>query len=432
MAISVIYSFLICNLLVFGQVWSQSLDPVDLAMNGAALYSSPGPGKAATNPAWSAFAVDHQLLLAGNLQAPMLENTDLAPAGTSLSGMKPDPYQAAKADSLGTGSMGIDLLLAKFLGLSVGITMPASRLARIQTYSGQEANYLRFDGRNQKPEISTGLGLAFGKYLAFGGGIYHSFKAKGQLQLAVSDSDADARMAMELLPDMIPYVTLAWRSNPEGDSWMAGARYRAQGDAPTEIEIDTSFNIEDSGSIPLSAGTNLIAFYTPETYSLGLGRMANSWQWHMAWDYERWGHYQAPMISLIGRDLTRLTGGVVDYDPISMENTHRLAMGGGLKLAEGDTSLWIFSGLAYEESAMKTPVTSLAILDNDKWSGSLGVKRLFKIRWPSDLDLDLRAGARFTKIKEENFSMTSSRGVQKTAHVGGGIWDISLGGALVF
>lgn len=419
-------------LIISFQTFAQSLDPVDMAMNGAALYSSPGPGKAATNPAWTSLSNENQLILSGQLKEPALENTDLSPAGTSLSGMKPDPYQAAKADSLGTGSMGIDLHVAKSLGVSVGISMPATRLARIQTYSGQEANYLRFDSRTQKPEIATGMGLAFGQYFAIGGGIYHSFKAKGQLQLAASDSDADARMSMEVLPDMIPYFNLALQSNPEGDRWMFGARYRAEGDSPSEIEIDTSFNLDGIGSFPLSTGSNLVAFYTPETYSLGIGRMARSWQLHSAWDYQRWGHYQSPMISLIGRDLTNLTGGVVDYDPISLKNTHRIAVGGGVTLTDADDPLWIFAGAAFEQSALKTPVTSLAVLDNDTWSGSLGAKRLFHFHWPNDLDLDLRMAARFTKIKEENFSMTSSRGVYKTAHVGGGIWDISIGGSLVF
>ena len=409
------------------------IDPSDLASSGAMLYSSTGVARTTSNPAFLTDLSQHQIFLGGSFNGPQLKNTDLTPTTVSASGMRPDSYQAAKAEHSYFGTMALGLRPHPRWAIGVAAKMSGQRLARLQSFTSDDSTYLQFDERGQKPEVYTAIGFRLLPTLSLGAGIYHSFKANGQIQLAASDTDADARMMIELLPDFIPYGSLAWKSSAEGPHWSLGVFYRAEGQSQSDIEIDTSFNITNAGSIPLSAGSGIVAFYDPELWALGLGRVQDGWQLHMSLELSKWSGYKAPIVSLSGRDLTKLTGGIVQYDQVSLKNTYRAALGGSIRLGPDLDSWKLFSGFGYEQSAMPELPTSLAVLDSEKWFVGMGPEKRFGLPTSWELSpVDLRIGVRMTELKAKNFTFTNKQAVTKTARVGGRVWEVALGGSLEF
>ena len=84
--------------------------------------------------------------------------------------------------------------------------LPADTFLKVHAFTGDEITYLHFNEKQQRPEIYASLGYALSPSLSLGAGVYYSLTANGNMQMGLSDQDAQASFFLDVQPLFIPFT----------------------------------------------------------------------------------------------------------------------------------------------------------------------------------------------------------------------------------
>ncbi|MBT3984462.1 MAG: hypothetical protein HOE90_24110 [Bacteriovoracaceae bacterium] len=428
--------YIVLTALCFSSLYSATTDmlgadPRSMILGQSNRFSDPGVGAAQGNPAFIARDKKLEVSLGLSYARPNLHNADRTNVAQTTSGIKSDPYQADKAADLKWTSFSLVIPLSSWLGIGVSGSLPIGHLARMHAFTGHESTYLHYNERQSRPEVFTAISSNLPWGFSMGAGIFHSFLAEGQMQLAASDTDADARMLMELKPSYIPYAGLGYTKEIDQQKlFKMGAFYRAASKEKSEIVIDTSFNIAGVGTFPLSAGSEMIAYYDPETFAFGASYKSSTFAIHNSVIRSMWSHYKAPVIGLLGKDLSDLTGGKIVQDSITLDDTWSFQLGGEFfnvfNLFGG--SVHMASGLEFHESALPDKPTSLAVVDSERYVVNLGSTLRFESLGSAiEHPVDFIFGFKYSQYKKENLKAYNSGAQTQSGKIGGHYFAALMG-----
>ena len=354
-------------------------------------------------------------------------------SGQNKSKIANDNYKLSEAKGGSNLHFGATFLLSKNLGLGVAGILPAESFAKVHAFTGNESTYLHFNERQQNPEIYTAFGLQLPQNFSLGGGVLYTVKAEGILQMGVSDTDAEARMLVELRPSYVFYGGVLWKKYFDNSGLLLGLNYKDELAATTEINTDIRFDV-GIGTIPFAASSQLVTFYDPAVWSLGSSYQTKKYNLYFGLDYSQWSKYQAPVINLSGKDLDVLNGGQVTQDPITLEDTYSFRMGlEWKKLASFKKNrLKALLGGEYHTSAVSKKPSSIAVLDSNRRVLSTGFEFVMPplgdfIAYPLHIDI----GAKWINLEKRTLTVSSSEG-EKSAKVGGNVYAVGGGLSVEF
>lgn len=360
---------------------------------------------------------------------PSLVNTNLTFQNPPPTGLPSDPYQAQNAGSMNTISGGGNLPLGKRLTIGGAIIMPTDSLARIYAYSGNESNYLHYMDRSARPEIYTGLGVRATDWLSAGLGFLGSAKADGTLQTGITQSNAEARVLLELKPIIIPYGGLLFEKTLGAGKLLFGSAYRMESSSEANLTVDMRFQV-GVGTLPFSADSQLISYYDPAKLSLGMGFETDRQGLYLAAENIYWSGYKSNIVKLTGSDLDVLRNGQGSISPVKLQNAWSIRTGYEMKKWGKilNANLTNQFGIEYHQSALPNDPSSLTILDTERIvldaGFSLGVPGIKEF---IDKPINFNFGAKWAHLTPKDFSITDSTGNLITATIQGNILSLIAG-----
>jgi len=268
-----------------------------ISLGNASVTGTQDAYQAYSNPA--ALTDSDRPILSFDFMLTDLQLNDLGGlAEPSASGLPADRYQASRAEDLRGSTLGINLPL--FEGVHFGLAgyMPSGNFGRIWGATSEDATYLRYSDRQQRPAIYTALAGRLPGGWSIGAGTYYTLRARGVLQMALAQEASAARFQLEMEPVLVPYGGIQWKY----EQFKLGFVYRAEQGELSTIDTDLAINF-DRATLPFSLQTTLAPFYDPEMIRLGGAWESQSLAVYASAELSRWSSYVAPQITLSGADI---------------------------------------------------------------------------------------------------------------------------------
>lgn len=400
----------------------------DSGQSQASQISLPGSFSAKGNPAL--LPLGQKLFsLESYGQFYWLKDANISSANnTPPSGIPTDKKRASKTKPNSNFALGISLSLSQKLGIGVAGRFPGDSVAKIHAFTQNEANYLHFNDRQSRPEIFTAFGYALTDHFSLGAGLYYSIKAKGTMQLGISQTDAESRLFLEMTPEFIPYLGMAQKFSLFNEETIIGLNYRFEQKASSTINVDLDFNV-GLGTIPFSTSSSLIAFYDPAVLGLGVSRLGKKIQTSFSYEWSQWSRYKAPVISLTGKDLEVLNSDRTLATNIKLRDTHsfRLGMEFPHVYENEEKILTLRWGSEYHTSAVDENASNITVVDSNKLGISTGAS--YKIPYLKPLinmPLTLDSSLKLVHLFEKKFSDQNKNQGRKSKS-GGNVAVLMLG-----
>lgn len=226
--------------------------------------------------------------------------SDLASAPGSQ--LPADRDRASIADDLQGTSFAVNLKLLEQLHFGLAAYMPQGSFGRIKGVSPYQSTYLRFGETQGKPAVYSALGLQLPYGFSVGAGAYYTLKAKGVLQLSLSDVESEGRIDLNMEPVVAPYFGIAWQSG----ALQLGATYRDAQETDSKIEAAFAFHTDDF-TLPFNANTSLVPFYDPALFRIGASWSFASVQVLASFEQAFWSQYKLPLVNLSGKDVASIS-----------------------------------------------------------------------------------------------------------------------------
>ena len=399
------------------------------ALGGANLYTDAREYSAKSNPASLVLMDKAKFSLSVGFNNPDLTNTDLTPEASISSGISRDSYKAKDAENLKSYAIGLVIPLGDKLVFGLSGLLPINSFARIYSFTTNESNYLHYNDRQQRPEIFTGLGLKLPGNFSIGGGLFYSVKADGVMQAGISNTDAEARVLMDLKPVVIPYGGILYKKPFEKGNLLVGLSYRGEHGPKTKLNMEMRGGTS-SFSVPITVSSEVVALYDPSVLGFGLAFENNSFESFFSLERSFWNNYKAPIVVLGGDDIGTLTGRVLDTSPVLLEDSWSFRLGHEFKNVGTFFlgSLDFQVGVEFHESSLPESPNSLAILDSDRVAYNLG----FGLSYPK-LGQYIKKGIEFNfamkwiQIDEMTYSARNKNQISQSAKTGGSVLGIVVG-----
>lgn len=403
----------------------------NIFLGGAADMTDGGAYASKGNPA-SLTKIKKTLMdTSFQLNSPNLENTNLNLSDPASSGLTEDNYNAAEASNMNGLTFGLVLPLGSRLSFGVSGAMPAGSLAKIYAYSGKEANYLHFMDRQARPEVYAGLGIKLWEPLSIGIGLFASVKASGTIQMAMSETDQENRMYMDLKPIVVPFGGLLWTQKVAKDKeFTIGASYRAEHKAEVNLNADVRIGVAGMGTLPIQAESQMLAYYDPARIGFGLGYKTKKIGTYFGLENIQYSKFKANEMKMNNGIFEGLDNGEFSRNPITLKDAWIVRSGFELKewapIFTGKIDSQI--GFEYQTSTLPSDATSLAMLDSDKTVVNMGSGFKFPnigdlIKMPVTINL----GFKWTHLFDESYSVVNSTGGVSTAQIGGNVYSFITG-----
>lgn len=399
-------------------------------LGGAADVTNGGSFASEGNPAGLVNSYNAPFDFSFRTNDPSLVDTNLTFQNPPPTGLPPDSYQAQNAGSMNTISGGGNLPLGKRLTIGGAIIMPTDSLARVYAYSGNESNYLHYMDRSARPEIYTGLGVRVTDWLSAGLGFLGSAKADGTLQTGITQSDAEARVLLELKPIIIPYGGLLFEKTLGAGKLLFGSAYRVESSSEANLTVDMRFQVGTMGTLPFSADSQLISYYDPGKLSLGVGYETDTRGLYLAAENIYWSGYKSNIVKLTGADLDVLTNGQGSITPVKLQDAWSFSAGYEIKnwAKIFNAKLTNQVGIEYHQSALPNNPSSLTILDSERIVlnagfsfGMPGIKEFI------DKPININFGGKWSHLTPKDLSIMDSTGNVVTATVEGNVLSLIAG-----
>jgi long-subunit fatty acid transport protein len=369
----------------------------------------------------------HQLYLGHSIVDFQLDNFNTYHRDQPLSGIARQTQKNEDLETLVFLNAAFKWQFLDNVAIGLGMNMPANALARVSAVTAEDASYLRYDDRRIAPEFVTSFSHKLSKGFSYGGGLIASFKAKGNVQLAASQEDADSRLLMELKPVFIPFLSSAITKEWDNHSQTIIAfQYRLEHQTKSQITVDVAASTR-LANVPFNAESSLVPFYEPHAFLLSAAQEFQKINFYGSLDYKLWSNYQGPIIDLKGKDIEDLTAINDQNKQFHLKDTYTASLGTKIKniatLFGGEYSQLF--GVSYRPSVLKENLTSIAVLDakekalatGGEWSGTIFEKHKITLDW------SLRA----TFLENKKVQVLDSRGIKKIASLGGKVIDLGAG-----
>ncbi len=398
----------------------------EAGMAQAGIFSLPTTYSARGNPALLPWAPKSLGMEAAG-QFYSLDDANIRSTNTAAvsSGIPRDNHRASKAGPSQSGSIGVSVPLGKKIAVGLAGRFPGDSVAKIHAFTQNEANYLNFNERQARPEIFTGAGLALSPSISLGGGLFYSLKAKGTMQLGISQTDAESRILLDLAPEFVPYVGAAVRKHLSGSrELLIGLSHRFEQKAKSRLEIDVDFDI-GLGTIPFSTISELVSFYDPAVSGVGATYRTSRSIWSLSYEFSQWSKYRAPIMSLSGKDLDTLNNGRTSVSSVKLKDTHSARF--GFELPEYLRRLDFRAGLEYHTSAVAKDTNNITLVDSDRWAIGLGQSlHIDPPRHWMDKPFMVDFAVKYIGLMERTFQ-DNLKGGQRQSRSGGGALAVGLG-----
>ncbi len=378
----------------------------DSGMALASQISNPSSFSAKGNPAllpWSQKSIS----IESYSEVFWLQDANVtSPNTTPLSGVAKDTRRASQTKPQNNFGLGLSLPLSPQFAIGIAGRFPSDSVAKIHAFTQNEANYLHYNDRQARPEIYTAAGFKFSQYFSMGAGLYYALKAKGTLQLGISQTDAESRLFLELLPEFIPYIGSAFKFDLFNKQTTLGINYRMEQKAQSRINVDLDFDV-GIGTLPFSTSSELVAFYDPAILGIGITGEGKRIRPSFSYEWSRWSKYKEPVMSLTGKDLDTLNQGKSLATNIQLRDTHSIRIGAELPdiYEKLENKITLRTGIEFHTSAVDENTNNLTVVDSDKLGANIGVswKRLaLKPFIVSPLSFD--AALKYMHLLETDFS----------------------------
>jgi len=406
---------------------------VSRAMNLSQISTSRQDGASfAFNPATVNFVENARFDLSIDAMKLNVDDLRLTRSQSALSGISTDSFNAGDMDTLYNGMMSFNMRFHPRLSVGAMLYMPVGPMARISAESGNESSYLFYDDRKRVPELNAAASYALTENLNLGIGLHYSFSTEGTIQLAAGQEDADSRLIAEMTPQVRPTIGVTyqfgevWKTqkNMPQKSWTIGAYYLH------EDKNEFSFNVDIAAStrlasIPFQATSDLVAFYRPKTFGLGLSYENDSFGLSTNLEWKQWSNYKAPVIDLKGKDIEDLSSIDPDEKNVRLQDSGNFSVGFQKKnlysLFGYDVDL--LSGYRFHQQVKEKNNYTLAVVDNPTHSFSVG--QLIKaIEISQGKTVNLVQYMRIHFLENQQFETRQKTQLIKTVQSGGEVIDI--------
>ncbi len=403
----------------------------NIFLGGAADLTDGGAYSSKGNPA-SLTKVKKTLMDTSiQVNSPNLDSTELVLSDPVASGLTEDTYNAADASNMNGMTFGMVLPLGSRISFGVSGAVPAGSLIKVYSYSGKESNYLHYMDRQARPEIFAAMGIKLWEPLSIGIGAFFSLKAEGTIQSAMSDTDQENRMYMEMKPTLVPYGGILWTQKlGEDEELVIGANYRAEHNANVTLDLDIRMGVGELGTIPVQAESQILAFYDPARIGLGLGFKNKKIGTYFGLENVQFSKFKANVVNMNNGIFEGLDTGELSRNPITLKDSWTVRSGFELKEWAGVFTGKVNSqlGFEYQTSAMPNDPTSLAILDTDKTVLNLGSGFRFpKMGEFIKMPLTINLGFKWTHLFEDSFTVVNNTGGVSSAQIGGNVYSFISG-----
>lgn len=251
-------------------------------------------------------------------------------------------------------AFGLNLAVADIVHVGIASYLPQGSFGRVKGVSSYQPTYLRYSEQQEKPAIYTAVGVRLPAGFGIGVGAYYTLKAKGVLQINLSDTESEGRVDIVMEPVIAPYGGLSW----QGSRLRLGLVYREAQETQSKIESAFAFSTDDL-LLPFEANTSLVPFYDP-----ALLRIGGSWTFDFAQllfsvEEAQWSRYKAPLVALSGKDVASISAEGQSRDA-GLQNTYAYRFGVIVPLPL-KTDVDIRAGLESHSSANKSGSTSAVV-----------------------------------------------------------------------
>ena len=317
-----------------------------------------------TNPALLVKAKTNEISVQGMITRFDLQDLPEAPG----SNLPADKDTASSADALKGSSVGMNVTLREGLHLGLAAYMPQGSFGRIKGVSSYQSTYLRYSENQGKPAVYTALGLDLPSGFSIGLGAYYSLRAKGVLQIALSNTESEGRVDLNMEPVIAPYGGLAW----SGNGLTVAVYYREAQKTDSKIESGFSLTNQDF-SIPFNASTGLVPFYDPAIFRFGIAsHYFASAEILFSFEQAQWARFRTALVSLSGNDVASLSAESRGANS-NLRDTQAYRLGVVVPFAGPmDQTMEFRSGLELHTSANR-PGTKSSIIDPARQSLAAGL-----------------------------------------------------------
>lgn len=406
----------------------RGLSVKDSAMALSSQISVPSAFSAKGNPALLPFG---QKLFALETYGEIfwLQDANISSSNTTpSSGVARDTHRASKTKPQNNFGLGISMPLSAKFAVGIAGRFPTDSVAKIHAFTQNEASYLHYNDRQARPEIYTAVAYKFSENFSLGTGLYYSIKAKGTMQLGISQTDAESRLFLEMLPEFIPYIGVITKFKNSNRDVTIGMNYRMEQKAKSRIDVDLDFDV-GIGTLPFSASSELVAFYDPAILGIGITLEGPKVRPSFSYEWSRWSKYRAPVVSLSGKDLDVLNNGKTLATNIQLRDTHSLRLGAEFPdIYENlKNKLTMRMGVEFHTSAVDENTSNLTVVDSDKFGANfgLGLKRQ-KLAPFTLLPVSFDVAFKFMHLLETDFS-DQNKNQHRRSKSGGEIAALMLG-----
>ena len=291
------------------------------------------------------------------------------------SGISTDNFGINSSSSLGSVEFGAAFSLGEKLSFGLVGVLPSDTFLKVHAFTGDEITYLHFNDKQQRPQIYASIGHALSPSLSLGAGLYYSLTADGNMQMGLSDQEAQARLFLDVQPLFIPFAGAHLETSLGNGKLLAGTMYRAEQSADTRLIFDIRFGIPGLGTIPFDGESLLIPFYDPAQLSIALGYRRSDYEFHIGSEINYWSGYRPPIIVLMG-NIIDLTANPIQRTPVVLQDTYSYRLGGELKniFSTKSIPLNVRAGLEYHTSALPDNSNNLTVVDSDRFAMALGTR----------------------------------------------------------
>ncbi len=336
-----------------------------VALGNAIVAGGPSAFAAYTNPA--ALTNSNRSELATSLLATQFRLKDIpdSPGGK----LPPQSFDESQAEAIQGVTLGINLKLNSFVHAGLAGYMPQGNFGRLRGLSPYQASYLSFSEQQQKPAIFTALAVKLPADFALGLGAYYSLRAKGVLQVSLSNIESEGRFDLVMEPVVVPYGGVLW--SPQDLPVKLGLTYRAAQETQSEIASAFAFSTEDA-LLPFDATTSLVPFYDPAMLRLGASWTSGASALHVTLEQSQWSKFKAPLVTLSGSDVAALSQELNPAKNSGLKDALAYKVGASRSIPMGsDETLELRSGLEFHSSANESGKSS-SVIDPARWTIAAG------------------------------------------------------------
>ncbi|RZA25610.1 MAG: hypothetical protein EOP10_06345 [Proteobacteria bacterium] len=271
-----------------------------IAIGNATTAGGTSAFAAYTNPALLVHSKKNEI--SGQAILTRFDLADL-PQDTS-STISPSRDRASDADDLQGNSVGMNFVLREGLNLGIAAYVPSGSFGRIKGLSSYQSSYLRYSENQEKPAIYSALAVELPYGFSIGVGAYYSLRAKGVLQIGLTNEESEGRVDLNMEPVVAPYGGIAWRDAELGTT--VGVYYREAQKTDSQIDASLVFST-DSFGVPFNASTSIVPFYDPAIFRFGVSQKIAQYEILFSFEQAQWARYKDAVLFLTGNDVASIS-----------------------------------------------------------------------------------------------------------------------------